>query len=131
MLGAPSSASSIATLSWDGPLPGDGPVRRAASSGKGSGSTGSSAGVLPSTPAIAQWRYTSSELIATIRCTAARRASFPSSSALAGVAPPANVSLIAERRDARRGPPPAPEPPAPEPPQARLTRDEDPQLRHH
>jgi tellurite resistance protein TerC len=36
------------------------------------------------------------------------------------------TSLVAERRDARRG-----EPPAPEPPQARLTRDEDPQLRHH
>jgi tellurite resistance protein TerC len=36
------------------------------------------------------------------------------------------TSLVAERRDARRSPPPAPEPP-----QARLTRDEDPQLRHH
>ena len=42
------------------------------------------------------------------------------------------LSLMAERRDARRAPPPAPEPePEPEPPQARLTRDEDPQLRHH
>ena len=36
------------------------------------------------------------------------------------------TSLVAERRDARRG-----GPPAPEPAQARLTRDEDPQLRHH
>ena len=36
------------------------------------------------------------------------------------------TSLVAERRDARRGPPPEPEPA-----QARLTRDEDPQLRHH
>jgi tellurite resistance protein TerC len=40
------------------------------------------------------------------------------------------LSLMAERRDARRAPLPAPEP-EPEPPQARLTRDEDPQLRHH
>ena len=36
------------------------------------------------------------------------------------------TSLVAERRDARRAPPADPEPP-----QARLTRDEDPQLRHH
>jgi tellurite resistance protein TerC len=41
------------------------------------------------------------------------------------------TSIVAERRDARRGPPPAPEPAAPEASQARLTRDEDPQLRHH
>jgi tellurite resistance protein TerC len=36
------------------------------------------------------------------------------------------TSIVADRRDRRRAPPPAPDQP-----QARLTRDEDPQLRHH